>query len=276
MQSRKVIFQNCNDESSHHVLSRVHYGSVAVVETSYPAGHVVLTHSHASAHLGMVLSGKCSHAVRKETEEACLPGELHYLPASEPHSITFHSNARCLFIDIGHALLKRFKDYSNAELKPGMQTGGALYGIGRRLILESRRHDAASGLAMECLVLEALVQMSRRTLTRRSGSSSAVARARDLIRDRMHDRLKLNQIAHDVQMHPAHLAREFRRAFHCTMGQYLRDVRTQKALELITDTDTPLIEIGQLCGFFDQSHFSRCFAQTLGVSPLAFKKRCRN
>jgi transcriptional regulator GlxA family with amidase domain len=52
-------------------------------------------------------------------------------------------------------------------------------------------------------------------------------------------------------------------------------VRVQHARGLLTTTDKPLAEIATLTGFTDQSHFTRRFRETTGLTPDAYRRRFR-
>jgi transcriptional regulator GlxA family with amidase domain len=51
--------------------------------------------------------------------------------------------------------------------------------------------------------------------------------------------------------------------------------RIDMARSLLTNPATPLVEIAGICGFADQSHFSRVFARTMGTSPGAWRREHR-
>jgi AraC family transcriptional regulator len=71
------------------------------------------------------------------------------------------------------------------------------------------------------------------------------------------------------------LARTFRRTFGCTVGEYLRRLRIERAAEQLVSGDLPLAEIALAAGFADQSHFSNVFRRRTGVSPSAFRREAR-
>jgi AraC family transcriptional regulator len=76
-------------------------------------------------------------------------------------------------------------------------------------------------------------------------------------------------------VHPVTLARAFRRSFGCTVGEYLRRLRIERATEQLAGGDTPLAEIALAAGFADQSHFSNVFRRRTGMSPSAFRRAAR-
>jgi transcriptional regulator GlxA family with amidase domain len=48
--------------------------------------------------------------------------------------------------------------------------------------------------------------------------------------------------------------------------------RIEMARGLLTNSAAPLAEIAGMCGFADQSHFSRVFARMMGTSPGAWRR----
>ena len=65
----------------------------------------------------------------------------------------------------------------------------------------------------------------------------------------------------------------FRSMFGTPPMRYLRQYRVQKAAEMLTDTSLTAAEIGSLCGFQDQSYFTRSFREHLGQTPAEYRRR---
>ena len=72
-------------------------------------------------------------------------------------------------------------------------------------------------------------------------------------------------------MHPVHLAREFRRFQRCTIGEYIRQLRIERACRQLHASDEPLATIASAVGFSDQSHFSRTFKRLIGMTPAGYR-----
>ena len=70
--------------------------------------------------------------------------------------------------------------------------------------------------------------------------------------------------------------RHFQRAFRQTMGTaphlYIQNARVEQAKLLLCQTNDCLGDVGLACGFADQSHFTRVFAQLVGMTPGAWRK----
>ena len=85
--------------------------------------------------------------------------------------------------------------------------------------------------------------------------------------------LSLQQVSDELEINPTYLSREFSKYFdNLSFGDYIRKLRIEKAISLMTDTDYSLMEIAYLTGFSDQSHFNRIFKKQTGQNPSVYKK----
>ena len=102
-------------------------------------------------------------------------------------------------------------------------------------------------------------------------------RARDYIRAHFAERLALETVAGEVGVHPAHLAREFRRTYGCSIGQAVRRLRVDAACRALSTSNLSLASIAAAAGFADQSHFTRVFRSLTGITPLDYRRslQCR-
>ena len=76
-------------------------------------------------------------------------------------------------------------------------------------------------------------------------------------------------------IHPSHLMESFRQHYHCTLGDYVRQLRIEYATHLLSASDLPASQIAHTAGFADQSHFCRTFKRLTGMTPTEFKKATR-
>ena len=58
-----------------------------------------------------------------------------------------------------------------------------------------------------------------------------------------------------------------------TLFSYINRVRVEKSKTLILNEAVSLADVGSLCGFEDQSYFSKVFKSITGVSPKKFQER---
>ena len=102
-----------------------------------------------------------------------------------------------------------------------------------------------------------------------------LAAARDYLEGDLAGSILLHDVAAHVGVHPAHLARTFRRHYGESLGEFLRRRRVEECCTLLSRTDTPLADVALAAGFFDQSHFCRTFRCHTGLTPSAYRRRFR-
>lgn len=89
------------------------------------------------------------------------------------------------------------------------------------------------------------------------------------------EELTLAKIAGSAAVSENECLRCFRGMIGCTPIQYVKQVRVQKAAELLTATDGKISDIGAACGFQEMSYFAKTFREVKGCTPGAFRKRAR-
>lgn len=98
---------------------------------------------------------------------------------------------------------------------------------------------------------------------------------KEIIQDQIDTNLSLSlkEISEGLQIHPSYVSREFSKYFsNLSFGEYIRKLRIEKAIELLSRPDHTLSEIAYLTGFSDQSHFNRIFKAHTGENPSDYRK----
>ena len=91
------------------------------------------------------------------------------------------------------------------------------------------------------------------------------------IRDYLEDPITVETLAGIAQMPPERFGAAFRQATGMSVRQWEMDHRVRSAQRLLADNpNESLTEIATLCGFADQSHFSRAFLKVVGLTPTAW------
>lgn len=87
--------------------------------------------------------------------------------------------------------------------------------------------------------------------------------------------LRLPALAEMADMSVYQFDQRIRALFRLSAGQYLVKVRIDAACAELRNTVRPIAQIALDCGYSDQSSFSRQFRQTVGMSPLAYRRKFR-
>jgi AraC family transcriptional regulator len=197
------------------------------------------------------------------------------LPRLEPHASEFHGDTRLFEILPADSWLERIQTYCKLPDAPRPFRSDTLTRLAARLHREFGEKDAAAQLAMEGLILEVLADVCRQqdadtqTPTRRPRWLDSVI---ELLHAHFTENPSLDEVAVAVGVHPAHLARMFRRHQGCSVGDYLRKLRLEQARRELLSPDTPLVEIAATAGYSDQSHFTAAFKRHTGMTPGEFRR----
>jgi AraC family transcriptional regulator len=257
------------------VVQRRRLGDMELSESVYPRGLMLGRHQHSHAYLSYVMEGHYTETYQGASAEA-VTGALRFLPPGEIHSNAYTDGARCLLVKLSPFTLEHLREHARIIDRPGPISSPKAEWLARRLQSEFRQRDTASALAIEGIVLEILAEGVRASTNGYRNTPRWLQRAKEMIQSDFLSVPSLTEIAAQAGVHPVHLSREFRRYFDCTVGDYMRKLRVDHAEHLLANTNTPLAEIANICGFADQSHFSSTFKRTLGVTPARFREMRRS
>lgn len=85
------------------------------------------------------------------------------------------------------------------------------------------------------------------------------------------ENVRMAALAELADVSLAQLERHFRHVFQITPQQALTRLRIEAAMRALAGTER-IAEIGQACGFADQSAFARQFKATVGMTPRVYRK----
>lgn len=242
-------------------------GGLTLADVEYDANSHVPSHSHKRPYFCLIRHGsyveKYSRAAR-----VCGPTMLVFHPPGETHSEAFGEESVASFnVELGPGWLAFVHESGSAFDQPAeFQADGAA-----RLALQlfhefSSNEDPDSELSIKSIVLEILA-----CYVRRSGVAVNVPEPHWLRRAKeammFDDVPSLRQLATIAGVHPVHFAAVFRRFNGCSVGQYARSLRLERARKLLSNPTIPLAEIALQTGFADQSHFTRVYKRFTGRTP---------
>jgi AraC family transcriptional regulator len=99
----------------------------------------------------------------------------------------------------------------------------------------------------------------------------------DRIVGHLSEPLRLRDLSKVAMLSPFHFHRVFQALVGSTPAEFIKRLRLEKALNLMSQTRSPsLTTIALRCGFASSSDFSRCFKRRFGVPPSSFDTRAWN
>lgn len=246
---------------------------ISVVETHFATDLIIPQHEHVNPFFCFVLDGRGTRSwpTRRGADG---PMSLTFFPAGVPHANCWYgAGGRALHLEFSPTWLQRLGGRTRVLDRPDDFASGAPLSFMRRLVRECHEQDCATPLAVEGLVLELLAACERSVprVATVGGSRRWLGRVEALLHDRFRESLTLEEIASDNHVSADHLAREFRKHFGCTVGEYVRQLRLDFACAQLTRGHDSLAAIAQAAGFTDQSHFTRMFRRRMGLTPGAYR-----
>ena len=103
-------------------------------------------------------------------------------------------------------------------------------------------------------------------------SDPFVAAALRHVRNHLDGKLDAATLARVVGYSKHMLQIRAERALGHTLGEEVRNLRIAAAHDLVAETDRPIAEIADRCGFTSVSHLALRFKEAYGTKPLALRK----
>jgi AraC-like DNA-binding protein len=139
-----------------------------------------------------------------------------------------------------------------------------------RQLWHAREPLAFDGLLQD--LVDELRPAARRAAPSRDGAMPRFTPVIELLRERLAERLTLDELAAVAGLSPFHFQRQFKRAHHATPQQMLMALRLFEAKRRLAAGDAPA-DVAAACGLTDQAHLTRAFARRYGVTPARYQQQ---
>jgi len=107
-----------------------------------------------------------------------------------------------------------------------------------------------------------------------NASTASLARVKEYMQAYFQRDITVADLASIAGLSRAHLTRAFTAAYHTPPHVYLNAVRLARAKTLIR-AGMPLADVAAACGFADQSHLTRRFKGSWGITPAGWRENMR-
>lgn len=138
-------------------------------------------------------------------------------------------------------------------------------------------------LALRFHLLEVLLQLRRATIAHRGTApptmsmraehEARLGRVLEFVAQRCTEPLAQPEVARAAGMSTSRFRAFFKETTGWGFGDYLRDLRLERAARLLRETHESVAEVAFQTGFSDQSHLQRLFKAKHAISPLTYRKR---
>lgn len=224
-------------------------------------------HSHERSLISFVLKGKNLES-RTCKQISRTPGHISFYHIGEPHqNIYIKFPSKHISIEFENSFYSRY-DLTEEGIYSAINKSPDGVFLFTKILKEIVIDDQVSQSSIEMMLLD-LVHTSFKT---KDISGGWIVKINEILCDKWNEQVSLAELARETHIHPVTISKHFRQYFSCTFGEYTRKLKVEKAMTLIKSSKSSLTDIAYLCGFADQSHFTRIFKQQTGFLPKEYQK----
>ena len=194
------------------------------------------------------------------------------------HSLAFYLPRAALDAIADDANAPRIRDLS---YEPGAGVNDVTISSLGRLLLPALSHpDQANPLFLDHVLLGVGVHVAHtyggmRPMLRPLQGGLAPwqeRRAREFLLANIKRGVALKEVARECGLSVGYFSHAFRRTLGVAPHKWLTEQRVMLSKEKMRDDGLSLSDVATECGFSDQSHLTRVFRQTVGISPGAWRR----
>ena len=242
---------------------------INVCATEYASKVFEGWHSHEDSHFSFIIQGG-NREQRRNSEIDAVPGKILFYHSGELHrNLNTEHPSKNINVGFEQEFLRKYNiDFTEFRFS-SLDYRDAQFAL-TKIYHECLTNDSVSEACIHGLMLNLLTQ---RPACKVKQSDPKWVLLRTILNDRWSENISLHDLARMVNVHPVTISKVFPKYFGCTLGEYIRKIRIEKAISMIRKNPSdPLTSIAHDCGFYDQSHFIKVFRQTTGFLPNEFKK----
>ena len=102
--------------------------------------------------------------------------------------------------------------------------------------------------------------------------ADAVYKVIEYIKANYRRHITLEEIAASTYLSKTYLSSLFKKETRYSISEYINIVRIERSKSLLMEENLSIIEIANLCGFEDQSYFTKVFKNIVGITPKKFRE----
>lgn len=172
-------------------------------------------------------------------------------------------------------LLSTFNEFSKGE-EEGLVTFSPteqrrIQSIFERMVEEQNKRLPHYDLVNESYMAILITMISRKISMPEESENDAWSELAEYINNNLDSGLSLEALAKKCFYNPSYFSRLFKSKFNLSLAEYIANKRTEKAIQLLTETNMSIKEIAAACGFSNRSVFYRAFSKITGKTPTEYR-----
>lgn len=264
----------------------------------------ILMHAHDYYELNVLTKGECIHYFNNKNHRA-KAGDVFMIPPYSEHGYwTNDPDTRLFHLIINNSVLEDYKKqldnypgikillevepqirqaFNNLSLNiniPDDLLADFVSDFNELIAVDKQNYDDGKtmfGLKTVCLLCK-LAKMISEIYDATSGNSPNTAdyvilKTTQYMEENYASKITVDQLSKIVNMSTPNFFRYFKKVFNTSPMEYLKKIRISHATNMLSTTDKSISFIAQECGFFDSSHFTHVFEQSMNMKPKQVRQR---
>lgn len=172
---------------------------------------------------------------------------------------------------IGYILLGRIRQSETLNLSSDMYVSNKLNTSFNDLIYYDDAHlQSAINLAVAITT-----QILSENIIKKN-YDPIIDKAITYIEENLHTDLSINVLCKKLNISKNILYEHFKYNVKSTVGEYITERRIQKACNLLSTTQKPILEIAEECGIYNYTYFIKLFKKQIGITPYKYRANNKN
>ncbi|WP_074406569.1 helix-turn-helix domain-containing protein [Aquimarina megaterium] len=250
---------------------KIHLKGIILNEAVCDPNMDVPWHYHENAYFYYLLEGQLKEVNKKKSID-CSRGTLLFHNWQDAHyNASFKENTRFFHVELERNWFEKHHLKSNYIEGSIQYNSPSLKSIFNNIYTESLIKDNVTHISVEGLLLNAFSEILRNPDNKKT-TPPWVERVKEIIHTEDTENISLTWLANEVNIHPVYLSKQFSKYFHTNLGEYLRNVKIERAITLLNIGSLSNAQIAYKCGFSDESHFIRIFKRKYNITPKVYQK----
>jgi len=245
------------------------YRNLIISKTEYRQKEDQAWHCHENPFFAYFLKGG-NKEFRTGDEIKCSAGTLLFYKAGELHrNKDYIAGSRIFHFELEENwFIENKLDWKN--IRYSEINNFVIKNIFVNIIRESSIRDDLSESSVQSLATYLFNLLTRQAS--RKAMPSWKYEFENIMRNQHLQNQSLTELAKRLKVHPVTLSTQFPKYYHCNIGEYLRQLRMERAISLLARKSIPISEIAEHCGYSETSNFIRCFKKQKGITPDKYRR----
>lgn len=250
-------------------------------------------HIHTSFEVYLITQGNCFMNINGK-DISCKKDDFIMILPNTVHSFEVKENEQCEFLHIhfepelfAHILVKKTPEFSislsdallfHCDFYYKQPSNITLFNLVTSIVGVYQNPNSYSAISTNLYVAQLMLYVLEQVSKDEPLTPSVHVQNRYIsytlqyVSEHFQEKILIPDIAKELNISTRYLGKLFSRHMNLTLANYINIYRINQAIQLMSSTDIPLVDIALSIGLNDSQHFSRLFYKIINMTPGKYRK----